>query len=136
MRAFLFSNMNSRPSGNVHWTELMKTILPLFLIAVSITAARAQDEYAGAVQPADAQTPTVVYETPTVYTGQVIYQAPVVYNAPVVYSATPVAPVAPACQPVCEPASTVVYIGGGRVSYQESRNNCGSTVTYIGGGSR
>lgn len=115
----------------------MKTILPLFLLAVSITAARAQDEYAGEVQPADVPAPTVVYEAPTVYTGQVIYQGPVVYNAPVVYSAAPVVPVALApCQPVCEPASTVVYIGGGHVSYQESRPGCGSTVTYIGGGGR
>jgi hypothetical protein len=136
MRAFLFLDMNSRENQNVHWIEPMKTILPLFLIAVSITAARAQDESAGAVQPADTQTPTIVYETPTVYTGQVIYQAPVVYNAPVVYSAAPVAAVAPACHPACEPVSTVVYIGGGHVSYQESQNNCGSTVTYIGGGSR
>lgn len=111
----------------------MKTILPLFLLAVSITAARAQDEYSGAVQPADVPASTIVYEAPTVYTGQVIYQAPVVYNAPVVYSAATVVPVPPACPPVCEPVSTVVYIGGGHVSYQESRNNCGSTVTYIGG---
>jgi len=122
----------------------MKTILPLFLLAVSITVTRAQDEYASAVQPADVTAPAVVYESPTVYTGQVIYQAPVVYNAPVVYAATPVvsvalAPVVPAalaCQTTCEPASTVVYIGGGHVGYQESGNNCGSTVTYIGGGSR
>ena len=122
----------------------MKTILPLFLLAVSIAVARAQDEYANAGQPADAPSPTIVYETPTIYTGQVIYQAPVVYNAPVVYETPPVVPVALApvvpdalaCQTECEPASTVVYIGGGHFGYQESRNNCGSTVTYIGGGSR
>lgn len=114
----------------------MKKILPLFLLAVSISAARAQDDNASAIQAADAQAPAVVYDTPTIYTGQVIYQAPVVYNAPVVYSAAPVATVATACEPEREPVSTVVYIGGGHVSYQESRNNCGSTVTYIGGGSR
>lgn len=133
-RALLFSDMNSCTSGSVHWTEHMKTVLPLFLLAVSISAARAQDENAGAIQAADTQAPAVVYETPTIYTGQVIYQAPVVYNAPVVYAAAPVAAVAPACQSECEPVSTVVYIGGGHVSYQESRPQCGSTVTYIGGG--
>jgi hypothetical protein len=122
----------------------MKRMLQLFVLAVSITAVpavHAQDQYTDTAQPANTVQPTdfaavapVVYETPVVYTGQVIYQAPVVYNAPVVYATTPAVAV-DTVRPErdCQPASTVVYIGGGNTRYQESRNNCGSTVTYIGG---
>lgn len=114
----------------------MKRMLQLFVLAVSITtvpAVRAQDQNAAA-QPTDTAVTPVVYDTPVVYTGQVTYLAPVVYNAPVVYATTPAVAVDTGyARRDCEPASTVVYIGGGSVRYQESRNNCGSTVVYIGG---
>ena len=115
----------------------MKRMLQLFVLAVSIAAVpavRAQDQSADTTQPVDAAVAPVVYETPVVYTGQVIYQAPVVYNAPVVYATTPAVAVDTGnSQRDCKPVSTVVYIGGGSVRYQESGNNCGSTVTVIGG---
>ena len=134
----------------------MKTILQLFILSASIAAVRAQDAVTEPVQLTDQQAPapamaapattpaapTIVYDAPVVYTAPVIYQAPVVYNAPVSYNNYNVAPV---CAPVpadcdrnCEPASTVVYIGGGqtRYRYSDACSTSGSTVTYIGGGRR
>jgi hypothetical protein len=121
------------------------TILSLFLLTVSLAAARAQD-IAIPVSPIagyPVAVPSVVYQMPVVYNAPVVYQVPVVYMAPVYYGAPAVAACpAPACAPIaCAPApcqeraprSTVLYIGGGSVRYQVSQPSCGSTVTYIGG---
>lgn len=116
----------------------MKTTLLLFLVAVSISAARAQDAYgydSDYSTPAVA-VPAVVYQAPVTYAAPVVYQAPVIYYAPVFYG-TAMSCALSACQSACydSPArSTVTYIGGGRTRYQVSpRCNYGSTVTYIGG---
>lgn len=141
----------------------MKTILSILLLTVSVGFAHAQDVVQVAqpiVEPA-VVVPSVVYQAPVVYTAPVLYQAPVTYTAPVYYVASaaaaavasyatpavyPAAACAPAVGPVCPPAllcpparedcaprSEVVYIGGGHVSRQYSRNTCSSTVTFIGG---
>lgn len=138
----------------------MKKIIQLFALSVSIAVAHAQDAViTEPVQATDSQVPvstapapeivapaptpvaapTVVYSTPVVYTAPVVYQAPVAYYAPVSYNnynvATRCAPKTCDRQRDCGPVSTVVYIGGGRTSYQYSDgcSTSGSTVTYIGG---
>lgn len=147
--------LNTAVLESVHWLTIMKSILPLFVLAISLGAVRAQEAASEPVPATDYQapaeayaepvavaTPAVVYDAPVVYNAPVAYQAPVVYNAPVYYAA-PVAVASPvvSCPPPApcyyRPArSTVVYIGGGHVSYQVAHCNSGSTVTFIGGGSR
>lgn len=116
----------------------MKTTLLLFLVTVSIGAARAQDAYdydSDYSTPAVA-VPAVVYEAPVTYAAPVVYQAPVIYYAPVFYGAA-MSCALNACASACydtAPRSTVTYIGGGHVSFQVSPLcNYGSTVTFIGG---
>jgi hypothetical protein len=135
----------------------MKTIIQLFVLSVSIAAARAQDAVITQTSPVlDGQVPiatvpapdavaqepvaapTVVYSTPVVYTAPVVYQAPVAYYAPVSYNNYNVMPrcatASSDCRRDCGPVSTVVYIGGGNTRYQYSDacSTSGSTVTYIG----
>ena len=117
------------------------TFLLLFVVAVSLGVARAQDaDYYdnSTYAPADYQAPAVVYEAPVVYAAPVVYQAPVVYYAPVYYGA-PMAYALNACA-ACEnnaARSTVTFIGGGQARFQVSpRCNNGSTVVFIGGQSR
>jgi hypothetical protein len=111
----------------------MKTTILLIFLVLSAVVARAQDA-ASACLSAVCQIPAVVYQAPVIYNAPVMYQAPVVYNAPVYYNTAPAPCVAapPCTVQDCAPASTVVYIGGGHVGYQENRGSCGSTVTYIG----
>jgi hypothetical protein len=127
----------------------MKTTLFLFVLTVSLGAARAQDaDYYNYSDYSSDQTPAVVYDAPAVvYNAPVVYAAPVVYNLPVVYNA-PVYYGLPmmamgcalnACSAACNDysfhaRSTVTYIGGGHVSYQVSAAcNTGSTLVFIGG---
>jgi len=115
----------------------MKTTLLLFLLAVPITVARAQDSACATGQSADCAVPAVVYEAPVVYNAPVVYEGPVVYNAPVYYVASAGYETGDASYNQDTAAlSTVTYIGGGRVGYQDSRCNSGSTVTVIGRTSR
>jgi len=114
-----------------------KTIIALCFLTASISVVRAQDAAGAMDQALDSQIPATVYEAPVIYAASVIYQAPVIYNAPVYYVAPASCPPAPVCAtPTCATPSTVVYIGGGQVGYQNSYCNSGSTVTYIGGQSR
>jgi len=114
----------------------MKTILLLFLVAVPIAVSRAQDSDCATGQSADCGVAAVVYDAPVVYNGPVVYQTPVVYNGPVYYvtpgTSVGCAGYAPSCAQNDYSPSTVLYIGGGHVAYQESSCNSGSTVTYIG----
>jgi hypothetical protein len=126
----------------------MKTTFFLFVLTVSLGAARAQDadysDYSSDQAPADYQAPAVVYNAPVVYSAPVVYNMPVVYNAPVYYGLPMMAMSCAlnACSSACNDysyhaRSTVTYIGGGQVSYQVSPAcNTGSTLVFIGGQSR
>jgi hypothetical protein len=115
----------------------MKTTLFLFVLSVSLGAARAQDaDYYDYSDYSSDQTPAVVYDAPAV-----VYNLPVVYNAPVYYGLPMMAMgcALNACSSACNDysyhaRSTVTYIGGGHVSYQVSPAcNTGSTLVFIGG---
>jgi hypothetical protein len=122
----------------------MKTTLFLFVLTVSLGAARAQDadyyDYSSE-PPVDYVAPAVVYNAPVVYAAPVVYNLPVVYNAPVYYGLPMMAMgcALNACSSACNDysyhaRSTVTYIGGGHVSYQVSPAcNTGSTLVFIGG---
>jgi hypothetical protein len=119
----------------------MKTTAFLFLLMVSIGAARAQDaDYSNDEPVGYPVMPSVVYNAPVIYNAPVVYNAPVAYNAPVYYGLSAANCAFNACaalQNNCNVGrSTVTYIGGGHVSYQVARCNSGSTVTYIGGSFR
>jgi len=113
----------------------MKTTLLLFLVTVSIGAARAQDAYDSDYPTAVVPVPAVVYQAPVTYAAPVVYQSPVIYYGPVFYgNAISCAVNAYAAAARCQARSTVTYIGGGPTRYQVSPLcNYGSTVTYIGG---
>jgi hypothetical protein len=120
----------------------MKTTLFLFVLTVSLGAARAQDadysDYSNET-PADYQVPAVVYNAPVIYSAPVVYDIPVIYNAPVYYGQMmAMGSALNACASACNDfsyraRSTVTFIGGGHVSYLVSPPcNTGSTLVFIG----
>jgi hypothetical protein len=122
----------------------MKTTLFLFVLAVSLGAARAQDaDYSDnsdySTDTSAYQEPAVVYNAPVTYAAPVVYNMPVIYNAPVYYGLPTFAMgcAMNACstfQDSYRGRSTVVYIGGGHVAYQVAPVcNNGSTLVFIGG---
>lgn len=124
----------------------MKTTFFLFVLAISLGAARAQDaDYSDnsdySIEPAtEYQAPAVVYNAPVTYAAPVVYNMPVVYNGPVYYGLPMMAMgyALNACSSACNDynyrsRSTVVYIGGSQVRFQVSPPcNTGSLLVIIG----